>query len=480
MRYLLHFSLDVIRYFHEVVNEKNRAERKEPMKVFTELQGKFRHPQWYLDPELAIFDTVLELHPGLLDVVKEDVLAVGKNNGLGRQDSPTVEQVVRAAIYKEVKGLSYAELEYHQYDSKMCEVFLQLTKCFCESVWQKYISAISADSLDRLLKALNCLAIDAGLEDLQKLRMDTTVVETDIHYPTNNALMWDCIRTSTRIVHQFMEESVADLVRDYTKQAKIYYFRINVTQDKTERRDLFASQFRVFDRCLRQTRRVLEHLRPRYESLEPGDQQRVEYLQELLPKMETIRDVAYRREIMGDQVPPEGKLFSIYEEHTEMIVKGKGHVLFGRKASFASGRSGLILQAAVLEDMTDGESFEPTLEEVIASYQKVPRDVATDGAYASRHNQKVAQKLGIKNIVFNKVIGSLQNITSSVQMETRLKKWRSGIEAVISNLKRGFNLRRCSWKGEAHFEAKVFWSVLAYNLRVLGRLFLRKLARQLT
>jgi IS5 family transposase len=450
------------------------------MKVFTELQEKFRHPHWHLDPELAIFDTVLELHPELLDVVKDEVLAVGKHNGLGRQDSPSVEQVVRAAIYKEVKGLSYAELEYQQYDSKMCEVFLQVTKCFCDSVWQKYISAISADSLDRLLKALNCLAIDAGLEDLRKLRMDTTVVETDIHYPTNNALMWDCIRTSTRILHQFTEESVADVVRDYTKQAKTYYFRINVTKDKSERRALFACQFRLFDRCLRQTRRVLEGLQPRYESLDRGDQQRVEHLQALLPKMETIRDVAYRREIMGEQVPPDDKLFSIYEEHTEMIVKGKGNVLFGRKASFASGRSGLILQAAVLEDMTDGESFEPTLEDVIVSYQKVPRDVATDGAYASRHNQDVAQDLGVKNIVFNKVVGSLQNITSSLQMETRLKKWRSGMEAVISNLKRGFGLRRCVWKGEAHFEAKVFWSVIAYNLRVMGRLFLRKLMRQLT
>jgi IS5 family transposase len=64
-------------------------------------------------------------------------------------------------------------------------------------------------------------------------------------------------------------------------------------------------------------------------------------------------------------------------------------------------------------------------------------------------------------------------------METRLKKWRSGIEAVISNVKRGFDLRRCSWKGEAHFEAKVFWSVIADNLRVMGRLLFQKLARQL-
>lgn len=104
----------------------------------------------------------------------------------------------------------------------------------------------------------------------------------------------------------------------------------------------------------------------------------------------------------------------------------------------------------------------------------MPRDVATDGAYASGHNQQTAQHLGIKNIVFNKVVGSLQNIVSSVQMETRLKKWRSGMEAVISNLKRGFALRRCLWKGEAHFQAHVFWSVIAYNLRVMSALLLQE------
>jgi IS5 family transposase len=333
--------------------------------------------------------------------------------------------------------------------------------------------------LDRLLKALNCLAIDMGLEDLQKLRLDTTVVETDIHYPTNNALMWDCIRTSTRLLQQFTDNCVGDFVRDYTRQAKTYYFRINVTKDKATRRELFERQFRLFDRSLRQTKRVLEHLRAWYEHLAPADQQRLDELAALVPKMETIREVAYRREIKGEQVPPEDKLFSIYEEHTEMIVKGKGNVRFGRKTSLAGGRSGLILHAAVLEGSSDGESFEPTLEDVIASYHKIPRDVATDGAYASSDNQQIAQKLGVKNIVFNKVVGSLQNITSSVHMETRLKKWRSGIEAVISNVKRGFDLRRCSWKGEAHFEAKVFWSVIAYNLRVMSGLLLRKLAQQL-
>jgi transposase, IS5 family len=195
--------------------------------------------------------------------------------------------------------------------------------------------------------------------------------------------------------------------------------------------------------------------------------------------MVQIRDVAYRREILGESVASQDKLLSIYEPHTQMIVKGQGKVLFGRKVSRASGRSNLILQCQVCRGETDGELFEPTLEDVIATYHRVPRDVATDGAYASTHNRQVAQNLGITNIVFNKVVGSLTNIASSLNMETRLKKWRSGIEAVISNVKRGFGLRRCAWKGDAHFESKVFWRVIAYNLRVMSALLLQKMSASL-
>ena len=69
--------------------------------------------------------------------------------------------------------------------------------------------------------------------------------------------------------------------------------------------------------------------------------------------------------------------------------------------------------------------------------------------------------------MFNMMVCRLQNIATSKNMETRLKKWRSGMEAVISNIKRGFNLDRCKWKGFEHFEAKVLWSVIAYNIRVM-------------
>ncbi len=72
----------------------------------------------------------------------------------------------------------------------------------------------------------------------------------------------------------------------------------------------------------------------------------------------------------------------------------------------------------------------------------------------------------------------MKNIATSLNMETRLKKWRSGMEAVISNVKRGFKLFRCEWKGKGHFDAKVLWSVIAYNIRVMTNFMLAKLILQ--
>ena len=72
----------------------------------------------------------------------------------------------------------------------------------------------------------------------------------------------------------------------------------------------------------------------------------------------------------------------------------------------------------------------------------------------------------------------MKNLVTSANMETRLKQWRSGIEAVISNVKRGFSLFRCDWKGREHFDAKVLWSVIAYNIRVMTGFMLEKLMAQ--
>jgi len=192
------------------------------MQLFETLRLKFEQPNWALNPAFGLKDTILDQHPSLINIVSLNVVAGCKQSEFGRQDIPSVEQIVRAAIFKEIKKLDYRELKYAQSDSKICHQFVKIDnrKPFSFQVLQKYISKITDESLQQLLVALNKIAIGEGLENLSKLRQDSTVVETNIHYPTNNALVWDCIKESHRILTHLKKEMQDLRYQNYTKSAK--------------------------------------------------------------------------------------------------------------------------------------------------------------------------------------------------------------------------------------------------------------------
>ena len=119
------------------------------MKLYNQLKLRFETPIWGFYPELALFDVLLDKNPHFVKLVSNDVLSGVKESSFGRQDSPTVEQVLRAAIYKEIKCVTYRELEVDMYDSKICSMFLRLedNQGYSYSVMQKYISKISEKSI---------------------------------------------------------------------------------------------------------------------------------------------------------------------------------------------------------------------------------------------------------------------------------------------------------------------------------------------
>ncbi|MEI6349432.1 MAG: ISNCY family transposase [Bacteroidota bacterium] len=443
------------------------------MKLFNDLMLKFENPDWSRQPIFCVIDTILESNPNIILMMKDDVIGSEHFSNFGRKDTPSVEQIVRAAIYKELKGYDYRELMDAQLDSRSCEAFIKLEgrDPFSFQLFQKYISRIKPETLQRVLVEINKLAIHEGLEDVKSVSQDATVIKTNIHYPTNNSLVWDCIKTSTRLLTQLKEEIVNLDFIDYTKSAKKTYFEINVTKREEQRVALFYKQLILFTKVLNQTSNAIKKKSGSFVAL--GIQSE---LTKLLDLMEQVYDITYRKEVEGEKVPNEDKLFSIYEQHTDIIVKGQREVLFGHKINLTAGKSNLVLDCDILRgNPSDKSLFQPAIDRVIENYGIVPRDSASDGGYATLLNLNYAHKIGIVNIVFNKVVGSMRNIVSSLNMETRLKKWRSVMEAIISNIKRGFNIRTCNWKGWEHFQAKVLWSILAYNFRVMTELILVKL-----
>jgi IS5 family transposase len=447
------------------------------MKLLNELSLTLENPYWSADTEFALLDTILTLHPEICELVRSDFSAHTRKS-LGRKDSPTIEQILRGALYKELKHLTYRELEYAQHDSRICALFIKLDgrSPISFSVWQKYISMIKAETLEKVMIAINKIAQAEGLEDFSKARPDSTAIETNIHYPTNNSLMWDCIKTFDRILARLAEETGGVIRgRRYKKQAKKHFFKINNTKPGEKRQETVKKQLKLLRTSINQAETALAAL-PSLRYLDDYAGALAGELKRLLPKAEKVYSMTHRHELLGEKVPNEDKLYSIFEDHTDIIVKGSREATFGHKVNLATGKSSLIIDCRILDgNPSDKQTFVGVIDRIKENYGVVPRDVTTDGGFASLENQRLAKDRGIVNIVFNKIVGSLKNLTSSMNIETRLKKWRSGIEAVISNLKRGFDIFRCEWKTRAHFDAKVYWSVLAYNIRVMTGMLVSKM-----
>ena len=140
-------------------------------------------------------------------------------------------------------------------------------------------------------------------------------------------------------------------------------------------------------------------------------------MERLLILMEKVYEMTIVKEVMGKTVANEDKIFSIYELHTDIIVKGSREVQFGHKVNLATGKSNLIIDCDILKcNPSDKYLFQPTINRVIENYGIIPRDSSNDGGFASIKNTEFCIDKGIVNVVFNKVVGSMQNVASSLRL----------------------------------------------------------------
>jgi IS5 family transposase len=351
---------------------------------------------------------------------------------------------------------------------------------FSHQTLQENISKIDSETLAQIHVAIVEFAVYTGVDNGQKLRTDSTTIKTNIHHPTNAALLWDCIRVSCRLLSETKALLSNISYRNYQTVGKKLLFKIVNTHTAEKRRPLFKKMLQIQRRCERQVELAINSLAShsfKDKQQETQRQQLQQALSELLPKMKQVAAVTHRREIFEQHVPVDEKLFSIFEDHTDCIVKGGREVVFGHKINFTTGKSNLIFDCIQERgNPADVSYYEKTLDNIHVNFEITPRDMAADGGFASKANHAAAKARGIVNIVFNKVKGSLQNTASSHKMETMLKKWRAGMEAVISNFKRGLNASMIPWKGWEAFKCFVLWSLITFNLRVIAKYIIDKLA----
>ena len=421
--------------------------------------------------ELNAMSRWLDQQRSLLSLVAADLSGHGIKE-TGRHGLPA-EAVLRCALLKQYRQLSYVELAFHLEDSASFISFARLPLSWSpkKSVLQQTISAISAASWEAINRAVLSSARQQKLDDGSVVRIDSTVTEALMHAPTDSSLLWDGVRVMVRLLKQ--AETLLGATpftwRNHRRLAKKRAAAIQYSRGKRRKAKLYRDLITATRATMASLRLAAQHL------LASGSIEAVALRHEAeqyLPLIERVIDQTERRVFGGEAVPASEKLVSMFETHTDIIVKGGRDVHYGHKLNLTTGRSGLVFDIVVeAGNPADSERFLPMLERHIARQDTAPRQTASDGGYASIANLEQAKALGVDDVVFHKKRGiAIDAMAKSRWVYRKLRNFRAGIEANISCLKRAFGLDRCTWRGLAHFQSYVWSSVVAYNLALFARL----------
>lgn len=425
--------------------------------------------------ELEAMSDWLDHQPELLDWVAIDlrtrpVMATGRK-GL------TTDTVLRCAILKQYRQLTYDDLAFCLLDSMSCQTFARLTTGWLpkKATLHRVISAISDVTWERINQRLLECACKAKVEKGDMLRIDSTVTDAPIHAPSDSSLLWDGVRVLMRLLEGAGQLAAGVTMVNYQNHQRIAKKRMRAIrytrgQDKKARlyRDLIAVTRKSLGYL--QEAAVALHVVQAHLPLDYGAwQQQVAHFKPLICQ---VIEQTERRVFEGEKVSASEKIVSIFEAHTDIIVKGARDVQYGHKLNLSTGRSGLILDVVIEEgNPADADRLLPMLDRHIAQYGKAPRQMAADGGYASLDNLREAKARDVKDMAFHKKRGlTIANMVKSPWVYRKLRNFRAGIEAGISCLKRAYGLGRCTWKGLAHFRAYVWSSVVAHNLALFVRL----------
>lgn len=425
--------------------------------------------------ELRKISEILNANSSIYALVAQDIGVA--SNAVGA-DGMSAEQVLRAAIIKQTEEYSYEELTFHLADSKSYRNFclLKFGKTYAKSTLNANIKAISANTWEAINRVLLGYAASEKIEQGRKARIDCTVVESNIHYPTDSELLWDGVRVLSRILNRARIELV-DLqfsFMNHTRRSKRRRLAILNAKNSEHRKKEYKDLIKMSENTVEYAESALQALAtyspPTLEQslLSMAIRQELEHY---LPLVRQIICQTIRRVINGESVPAEEKLVSIFEPHTDIIKKDRRDTYYGHKICLTGGVSNLILDCQILSGNPADSTLTTTmLERQKEIFGRPPLKVALDGGFASKDNLQAAKEMNIKDVCFSKGRGlAEEDMCRSSYVYKKLWKFRAGIESGISWLKRAFGLGRCCWKGLQSFESYVWASVVSANLLTMAR-----------
>ena len=443
--------------------------RKVSKKQMPLIPSKIDHPQ---AKELNNISCILDKNPTIYKLALQDLSPNVEKCKKGAKGM-TAEQVVRAAIVKQMFQFSYKELAFHLMDSVSLRRFCFIgiaDKGFKKSVLCKNIKAISPKTWEAINRCLIHFAKDEGIEKGREVRIDCTVVESNIHSPSDSTLLSDSVRVLARTLKKAKELFPLSGIRfqNHTRRAKRRMLNIQYAKTKKQRKTHYQDLLKVAHDTVAYSRNAIDILQysPDLTAMALCND-----LAQTVNLALRVIDQTEKRVLQGVSVPSSDKVVSIFEPHTDVIVKDRRDTFFGHKVCLTGGRSNLITDCTIEDgNPADTDLVEKILDRQNEIYSRYPLKVAFDGGFASKDNLDIAKGMQIKDVCFAKKRGlHVEDMCRSQWVYKRLRRFRAGIEAGISWIKRCFGFARCTWKGLRSFKSYVWSSIVSANLLTIAR-----------
>jgi len=417
--------------------------------------------------------TVLDAAPEVLDLVHRDLKGAASSNPKGRGGAYTTQNILRALVVHCTEGLSLRRTIIRiAHSDFLCE-FLRLGNrpVMDYSFLDRCFGAIGPRTWETLVERLGAWGVAEGHVDPSQVRTDTTVTEANIHWPTDASLLWDSYRVLTRLVRR--ARALVPQVRHHRfhdRKAKRHYLYITRYSASTakKRRHEVKVRFRELIATVRRVEAIARQVQAAGKHSTNVELARIAAeLGRYLPAVRTIADVAQRVAIRGETVKASERIFSLFEQHAELIKRGKRSkpVEFGHVVQLVQTRDKFITDYTVLERrVSDRELLAPAVEEHCRRFGTYPEAVTADCGFHGRPEVMDGVREKVQTVAVAKNVRQW-----SEERFADFRSFRAGIEGSISVLKRAFWLARCLFRGFRNFASSVGLSVFCHNLVLLAK-----------
>jgi transposase, IS5 family len=416
---------------------------------------------------------VLDDNPKILSAVHRDILKLSEGDSQGREGDYTSENILRALIVQHIEGLPFRDTVIRIGSDSFLQDFLRMRKrsVMDYSFLDKCFLAIESKTWKGVNELLGWYGVAQEVVSTNVIRTDTTVVESNIHYPTDASLLWDTWRVASRLLKRAMEivpGCCPHRLHDRkVKRLYLYVTRYMPSKSASRQRKVKASFRTLIERtdwivAISKEFCVIQAGARGHSALAAVALE----LQAYLSAMQTVVSTARRAQVDGETVPACERVFSLFEQHTELIKRGRRQkpTEFGHKVLLCESAEKFITDYEVYEKQeTDCELTESVINRHEKLFGERPEVLAADKGFcpAEAKFRELAERVDTLAIPRR-----MQDFVDKVL--AHWQAFRAGIEGTISGLKRAFRLIRCFFRGFRSFSSAVGLGVLCHNLIVLA------------